>query len=33
MSLIGKAGRIDHIWPVKLKLTYITKQQALNSGL
>ena len=28
----AKAGRIDNIWPVSLQLTYITKQQALNSG-
>jgi hypothetical protein len=27
----GKVERIDHIWPVKLRLTYITNQQELNS--
>jgi len=27
-----KAGHPDHIWPVRLQLAYITKQQAFNSG-
>ena len=31
--LYAKAECIDHIWPVRLKLTYTTKQQTLNSGL
>jgi len=30
--LYAKAGCIDHIWPVRLQLIYITKQQSLNSG-
>jgi hypothetical protein len=29
---IAKAGLFDHIWPVRLSLTYIFKQQLLNSG-
>jgi hypothetical protein len=31
--LHAKAGHIDHIWPIRLKFTYIPKQQILNSGL
>jgi len=32
VNYIAKAGRLDHIWPVRLQLTYITIQQAFNSG-
>jgi hypothetical protein len=32
ISMAAKAGRLDHIWSVRLQLSYITKQQALNSG-
>ena len=32
VNYIAKAGRLDHIWPVRLQLTYITKQQAFKSG-
>ena len=31
-ALHAKAGRLDYIWPVRLKSTYITKEQELNSG-
>ena len=30
MFTITKAGRLDHIEPVRAQLTYLTKQQALN---
>ena len=29
---IAKAGLIDHLYPVRLYKTYITKQQEFNSG-
>jgi len=28
---IAKTGRFDHIWPVRLKLSYITNQKKFNS--
>jgi len=31
-TLAAKAGRLDHIWPVRLLTVYITKQQAFKSG-
>ena len=31
-ELFEKAGRIDHIWPVRLILSYISKQQAFNNS-
>jgi hypothetical protein len=30
--MIAKAGHADHIWPVRLRLSYIIKKQSLNSG-
>jgi hypothetical protein len=29
--VIAKAGHYDHIWPVRLHLTDITKQQEFNT--
>jgi hypothetical protein len=29
---IAKAGRIDHLWPIRLHKTYKTRQQVINSG-
>jgi len=30
-KLIAIDGRADYIWPERLQLTYLTRQQALNS--
>ena len=32
VGLGAKTGLIEHIWPVRFHLTYITKQQVFNSG-
>lgn len=31
-TLTVKAGHVDHIWPVRLHLTYIIIKQAFNTG-